>query len=41
MTLLFVLFPAQISQVFFHEADVLPVAERYMVIVGFSEALCV
>lgn len=42
MTLLFVLFPAQISQVFFHEADVLPVAERYMVIVGFSEAfMCV
>lgn len=42
MTLLFVLFPTQISQVFFHEAEVLPVAVRYMVIVGFSEAfLCV
>lgn len=42
MTLLFVLFPMQISGVFFHEAEVLPVASRYMVIVGFSEAfMCV
>ncbi len=42
MTLIFVLFPMQISGLFFHEAEVLPVASRYMVIVGFSEAfMCV
>ncbi len=42
MTLLFVLFPMQISGLFFHEAEVLPVAARYMVIVGLSEAfMCV
>ncbi len=42
MTLIFVLLPMPISRIFFHEADVLPIAARYMVIVGLSEGfMCV
>lgn len=40
--LAFVLWPEPIARVFFHEAEVIPVAVRYLEIVGLSEAfMCV
>ena len=40
--LIFILFPAQISGIFFHEAYVIPVAVSYFVIVGLCEPfMCV
>lgn len=42
VTAIFVLFPEQLSSLFFHEADVLKIAVGYMVIIGLGEAfLCV
>lgn len=42
ITAVFVLFPTQISHMFFHEAEVIPVSVNYLVIVGLSEAfMCV
>lgn len=42
VTILFVLFPRQISSLFFHEEEVLNIAVGYMVIIGIGEAfLCV
>lgn len=42
VTILFVLFPRQISSVFFHEPEVIETAVGYMVIIGLGEAfLCV
>lgn len=38
ITLLFVLFPEPVARLFFHEADVIPVAMQYLIIVGLSEA---
>lgn len=42
ITAVFVCFPEPISNIFFHEADVIPVAVDYLRIVGYGEAfLCV
>lgn len=42
VTLVFVLFPEPIASLFFHEEEVIFVAVRYLIIVGFSEAfMCV
>lgn len=42
VTAIFVLFPEQLSSLFFHEADVLKIAVGYMAIIGLGEAfLCV
>lgn len=42
ITVLFVLFPKQISGVFFHEADVIAISVEYLIIVGLGEAfMCV
>ena len=42
ITAIFVFFPLQISHLFFHEAEVIPVSINYLIIVGLSEAfMCV
>lgn len=42
ITLVFMLFPGPISQVFFHEAEVITISKGYLFIVGISEAfMCV
>lgn len=42
ITLAFVLFPEQISRIFFHEAEVIGISVDYLIIVGLSEAfMCV
>lgn len=42
VTLAFILLPEPIARIFFHEAEVVPVAVRYLEIVGLSEAfMCV
>ena len=35
--LAFLVFPRQISEIFFHEADVVAVSMQYLIIIGFSE----
>ena len=42
ITAIFVFLPVQLSSIFFHEAEVIPVMVDYFIIVGFSEAfMCV
>lgn len=42
ITLLFILFPGQISRVFFHEAEAIGISANYLRIIGISEAfMCV
>lgn len=42
ITALFVLLPVQLSSIFFHEADVIPVMVDYFIVVGYGEAfMCV
>lgn len=42
VALAFVLLPEQISSIFFHEAEVIPVSVQYLIIVGLSEPfMCV
>lgn len=37
IALAFIVFPRQISEIFFHEADVVAISMQYLIIIGFSE----
>lgn len=40
--LAFLLFPEEISQIFFHESEVIRISAEYLIIIGFSEAcMCI